>query len=101
MDERVSETGDDDNVAYFTKNGQFKGNCNYCGKYGHKKEDCPKMKADSVAWLCTYCGAKGHKEYKCELKKAHQKGLGSERANVAIDDSDVRGRPGYNEELGF
>ncbi|EXB28913.1 hypothetical protein L484_012672 [Morus notabilis] len=30
-----------------TKNERFKGNCNFCHKYGHNKVDCRKFKA----WL--------------------------------------------------
>ena len=26
------------------KNGGFKGKCNYCHKFGHKKTDCRKLK---------------------------------------------------------
>ena len=34
------------NVKSNQKKKQFQGNCNYCGKFGHKEVDCYKKAAD-------------------------------------------------------
>ena len=72
---------------------QFKGQCNYCGKYGHKAAECHQKKRDQEQQPpgnnnnkrfngnCNYCGKFGHKELEYQKKKADQ-----EEANIACDD---------------
>ena len=58
----------------------FKGYCNYCGKYGHKKMFCEEAKKNGDTQqsqggnqrqrrgfngTCNYCGKLGHKAYQC------------------------------------
>ena len=58
----------------------FKGYCNYCGKYGHKKMFCEEAKKNGDTQqsqggnqgqrrgfngTCNYCGKRGHKAYQC------------------------------------
>ncbi len=58
----------------------FKGRCNHCGKWGHKKSDCwdlknkkegdqNKEKKDKSHIKCFYCGKMGHYESECQTKK--------------------------------
>ena len=62
----------------------FKGQCHYCGKYGHKAPDCPEKKRDKqngkfnnnnsnnnntrtkfFDGTCNFCGIRGHREADC------------------------------------
>jgi Retrotransposon gag protein len=45
---------------------KFLGTCNFCGKKGHKENDCYKKKPQEG---CNFCGRKGHKEEDCYKKK--------------------------------
>ena len=48
--------------------GSFKGRCRGCGKFGHKKTDCPDDKNNQKKRFngkCFHCGKKGHKKSEC------------------------------------
>ena len=77
--------------------GQFKGTCNYCGKYGHKSVNCREKKHESnpkenahgnrirmnvqpnkakpFQGKCFYCGLKGHKIADCYKRQRANKQL--------------------------
>ena len=61
---------------------QFKGKCNFCGKWGHKAADCREKKkseggkSPKFNGTCNFCGKYGHKEKDCWSKQRQ------ERANV-------------------
>ncbi|CAJ1937522.1 unnamed protein product [Cylindrotheca closterium] len=80
------EDKEDKDVALVT--GQFKGNCNNCGKYGHKKLTCPELTQatrqggerkqnnggrhryngggrGAFLGTCFHCGIRGHKKHEC------------------------------------
>jgi len=90
---------DENEIAYFAG---FKGNCNKCGKYGHKGVDCRSSnnndtghnKSDNLPnsnIKCYYCGSRGHVKPNCELMKAHEEGKGvtGEMAKLAYYEDDV------------
>ena len=70
--------------ALFAK--QFKDQCNYCGKWGHKAADCREKKKNEgggrsrTTLTCNYCGKTGHKEKDCWKKKR------DERASIATSE---------------
>ena len=72
-------------VANFAK--QFKGNCNGCSKYGHKKADCPNLTSGQQKLVCWYyCDKEGHHIRNCEEFKELKKGRSSNgMASLAID----------------
>ena len=74
IEEREGKKGENDDVAFFTKDGKgggkFEGTCFHCGERGHKIWKCPQY-----------------------LKMKEKMMKKSEVAKYAI--------PGYNEELGF
>ena len=83
--------------------GGFSGNCNHCGKIGHKSKDCwskqnsekkgkPDTKSNftksNFTGKCHFCGKKGHRKQDCwKLNKKDDK------ANLAKEDDD--------DEIGF
>ena len=88
-----------DNAALFA--GGFKGKCNSCGRWGHKKINCPDNKDNDnkesgntqnsnngrFTGNCFYCKKRGHRLSKCRKKKADQKNK-QDTANPAVDESD-------------
>ena len=76
------ESKEDEDIALI--GGGFKGYCNNCGKYGHKKHDCPKLTTEErermtsnrqrnpgqgrsryINGKCHYCGKWGHRKADC------------------------------------
>jgi len=94
-DEDESDESDEENekAFFFT---QFKGRCNYCGKYGHKASHCRQkmidvdnrdnynQKSGKFNRTCNYCGKYGHKESNCRNKKRDE-----ENANIACEEYEV------------
>ena len=73
-----------DEVANYAK--QFKGTCNGCGKYGHKKADCPNLTSRQQKLVCWYCDKEGHHIRNCEEFKDLKKDRSSRGvASLAID----------------
>ena len=69
---------------------RFTGNCDHCGKKGHKKADCWSLKNGNEVnnkkkrfeGNCDHCGKKGHKKADCwSLKKGDDK---KEKAQVGV-----------------
>ena len=78
---------DDAALAAFVK--QFKGTCNNCGQYGHKKVNCPELatsdesespKLRKFKGKYFYCGKQGHMARNCRDK------LSNEQAHEAIEE---------------
>jgi len=79
-DEDESDKSDEENEKAFFST-QFKGRCNYCGKYGHNASRCRQRMRDmdnqdnnnqkngKSNKTCNYCGKYGHKESNCRNKK--------------------------------
>ena len=92
---KTSTTGSSDGeheTALFA--GGFKGKCNNCGEWGHKGYQCPKKgnnagsnnnSGNKFSGKCHYCKKVGHRAFECRKKKA-DKGNGSERSAVAVDE---------------
>ena len=71
------------NVKKGNKGKFFKGRCNHCGKYGHKKDDCwdlknkkekpqeneKKVQRDKSKVKCFKCGKMGHYANECKSDK--------------------------------
>ena len=54
------------------KGGDFYGNCNSCGVWGHRAADCP----GKSSLRCYHCGQTGHRLSECLVKDAEMKGKG-------------------------
>ena len=79
-DEDESDKSDEENEKAFFST-QFKGRCNYCGKYGHNASRCRQRMRDmdnqdnnnqkngKSNKTCNYCGKYGHKESNWRNKK--------------------------------
>jgi len=88
------ESDEENEKAFFST--QFKGRCNYCGKYGHKASRCRQRMRDMDTQennnqqnaksnrTCNYCGKYGHKESNCRNKKRDE-----ESANIACEEYEV------------
>ena len=91
----------------------FKGNCNKCGKYGHKSVDCPSNNPQNngngngnreagtpkvpFKGKCHHCGKYGHKKFECNTRKAEEKG-----ACAKDEDEDVEMQDNESiDEIGF
>ena len=71
------------NIKKGSKGKYFKGRCNHCGKFGHKKADCwdlknkkekhqeneKKVQKDKSKVRCFKCGKLGHYAYECKNDK--------------------------------
>ncbi len=70
--------------------GGFKGKCNQCGQWGHKKDKCPNGsgtsngndKSNTSTEKCFYCNKTDHKSTDCFKKKA-DKGRQQNSANLS------------------
>ena len=76
--------GGNEESALITAN--FKGRCRGCGKFGHKKSDCPDEKKNKETkkfqGKCFHCGKKGRRKADCwGLKK-------NDKANAVQEDDD-------------
>ena len=106
-DDDAETVGGKEETALYA-GSQFKGKCNFCGKYGHKQADCmekklgkPKPKGTfRFNGYCRYCNKKGHKEFECQKKKKDQarnnsgggnNNGGSEAAEVVLMAEDIDG----------
>ena len=102
--------------------GNFKGNCNRCGKQGHKGVNCPdngnggggngnggdgnsggggngqKRRRPNIS--CHYCGFRGHKENECRKKKAAELAKSAMETETGNDGSYEGDNESYD-ELGF
>ena len=90
---------DEKAMAAFIK--QFKGTCNGCGEYGHKKANCPQGNGDGekINGLCFYCGRGRHKKKDCEKRMADMAAK-AERAALAVG-MPVADASDEEEELNF
>jgi hypothetical protein len=111
---------DKDDVALF--GGGFKGNCNKCGKRGHKAVNCKsgkkgqdkkpasgnsgstESKPDMSNLSCNYCKEKGHMKDTCPklaAKKAKAEADKGEMACVGMDVVKNMGECNYCGEIGL
>ena len=86
-DSEDEEEGHDTALVGYTKN--FKGRCYNCGDFGHKKEDCPKLKNQASSnrpgrfnGTCFYCGKRGHIKSECRKWKKKLEEMRNESANI-------------------
>ena len=85
--ERLNVSNEDDiydeEIEKALVTSQFKGRCNNCGKYGHKKQDCrgngnnDKSKENTgkkgrFNLTCNYCNKFGHKQSDCYNKHRNE-----------------------------
>ena len=96
-DEEGGKEGEDVALAM----GNFKGYCKNCGKYGHKKIDCPELQQNGnngggyqngvdrgqgygrrrFNGKCFFCGKRGHKQYECRSNPANANNGGNTNWN--------------------
>lgn len=94
------DSDEDEDVALI--NGQFKGYCNNCGKYGHKKANCPELTQQQQGrggnqnhgggirrfnGKCYHCGKRGHRKSECRSNPENQGG--NNNSNNESDDDEV------------
>ena len=93
-EESENEEADEDTALVgYTKN--FKGRCYNCGEFGHKKEDCPKLKNQAnnsntgrISGTCFYCGKRGHKRSDCRKLKKRLEEIKNETLNLHQEKED-------------
>jgi hypothetical protein len=116
-----NKNNDKDDVALF--GGGFKGNCNKCGKRGHKAVDCKskakkgedkkpasgnsgstESKPDMSNVSCNYCKEKGHMKDTCPklaAKKAKAEADKGEVGLISVDLDKIMGECNYCGEIGL
>jgi hypothetical protein len=97
----LNSNGNDGETALFA--GGFKGKCNGCGEWGHKRAQCPNRNNNNnggggngdsnnsggkFTGKCHYCKKPGHRIGDCRKKKAKE-AKNNETANVAVENDVV------------
>jgi hypothetical protein len=91
---KAGSNSNDGDVGLFA--GGFKGNCNHCGKQGHKAFQCPDKAKEGngkgnsnngsgknkFRGKCNHCGKQGHREANCWAKNGKP-----DSANTATDNA--------------
>ncbi|CAJ1928883.1 unnamed protein product, partial [Cylindrotheca closterium] len=103
------EDKEDKDVALVT--GQFKGTCNNCGKYGHKKLNCPELTPATrqggnrntnngnrnrlngggrgpFLGTCFHCGIRGHKKHECRRNPENRNSGNNNNSSTNNDDDE-------------
>ena len=113
-DEEGGKEGEDVALAM----GNFKGYCNNCGKYGHKKADCPELQQNNnngggyqfgndrgqgfgrrrFNGKCFYCGKRGHKQHECRSNPANANKGGNNHGNNEQGNANNGDNNDWNEE---
>ena len=81
---RIGPITDETGMATYIK--QYKGVCGNCGKYGHRRRNCPQNERNSFKFqvgnnkpgaTCYYCGEQGQytRDFKVKKKAEMIKGL--------------------------
>jgi hypothetical protein len=73
---KFEHTGEPPSMGGGNRNATFQGDCNKCGKHGHKASDCRQR--DKLT--CSFCGRDGHVEVKCYKKQEMRRKLEEEMA---------------------
>ena len=95
------------NIKKGSKGKYFKGRCNHCGKFGHKKADCwdlknkkekhqeneKKVQKDKSKVRCFKCGKLGHYANECRSDK-ESSGDGNNDKTCFEDEEDEKMRMG-------
>ena len=86
-DSENNEEGQDTARVGYTKN--FKGRCYYYDEFGHKKDNCPKLrnqtsdnKSGRFNGTCFYCEKRGHMKSKCRKLKKRLEEMKSKTTNI-------------------
>ena len=101
------------NIKKGSKGKYFKGRCNHCGKFGHKKADCwdlksktekhqeneKKVQKDKSKVRCFKCGKLGHYANECRSDKESSGGGNNETFAMTCfeDDEDDKNENGDDE----
>ena len=95
MNEESENEEADKDIALFEYTKQFKGRCYNCGEFGHKREDCPKLKNQEnnsntgrISGTYFYCGKKGHKRSDCRKLKKRLEEIKNETLNLHQEKED-------------
>ena len=101
------------NIKKGSKGKYFKGRCNHCGKFGHKKADCwdlknkkekhqeneKKVQKDKSKVRCFKCGKLGHYANECRSDKESSRGGNNETFAMTCfeDEEDDKNENGDDE----
>jgi hypothetical protein len=86
------DSDDEDNVALAATSFLFNGNCNICGKQGHKASKC----CEKHKIKCEHCGKTGHKKefcWKLETNKSKRPDWCQDNSAAACDEVEDKNYP--------